>query len=427
MTDGTERQIGRREFLKSATAAAGLMVIKPELLRGTAANSAVRLGILGCGGRGTAVGTGFIDNTNTRIVALADLFADQLAAAQKHFDELQTPKGYAAIDSAQLFKGPKAYAQIVVSREVDAVLITTPPYFHPRHLEAVVAAGKHVYCEKPVAVDVPGAKRVIRAGQRAEGKLSLAVGFQIRKAPPYVELIKRIHVGALGKIGCGLAYYYCPHIDRPDWPGASPEERRLRNWVWDRKLSGDIIVEQNVHVIDVCNWALQGHPVKAVGAGSRKLRQDAGDCSDNFNIVFTYPHNVQVSFGSTQFDRHKFDAAVLLFGTRGSTEAHYDYRVSISGEEPWDAGLGPAREGDQFSAAGTFKGALDEADAEKQKSFIESITSGDLLNEAAPGADAALSAMLGRTAAYTGKPITWEELLESQEVWNPRIDLNKLA
>jgi predicted dehydrogenase len=310
---------------------------------------------------------------------------------------------------------------------VDAILIATPPYFHPHHLEAVVAAGKHVYCEKPVAVDVPGARRVVRAGEKAQGKLSLAVGFQIRKAPPYVELVRRIQGGALGTIGCGLAYYYCPHIDRPDWPNASPDEKRLRNWVWYQKLSGDIIVEQNVHVIDICNWILQGHPVKAVGAGSRKLRQDAGDCYDNFNVVFTYPNDVQVSFGSTQFNKHEFDAAVRFFGTRGSTEAHYDHRMSISGEEPWDAGLGPAKEGDQFSAAGTFKGALDQADAEKQKSFIESITSGNLINEAAPGADSALSGMLGRTAAYTGKPITWEEQLKSQEVWDPKIDLNKLA
>ncbi len=427
MTDNTERQIGRREFLGCAAAVASLMIIRPELVRGTAANSAVRLGILGCGGRGTAVGAGFIDNTNTRVVALGDLFADQLATAQKYFDEHHGAKGYPAIDSAQLFKGPKAYEQIAASRQVDAILITTPPYFHPHHLETVVAAGKHVYCEKPVAVDVPGAKRVIRAGEKAEGKLSLAVGFQIRKAPPYVELVRRIQGGPLGKIGCGLAYYYCPHIDRPDWPNASPDEKRLRNWVWDRKLSGDIIVEQNVHVIDVCNWALQGHPVKAVGAGSRKLRQDAGDCYDNFNVVFTYPNDVQVSFGSTQFNKHKFDAAVLFFGTRGSAEAHYDHRVSISGEEPWDVGLGSAREGDQFSAAGTFKGALDQADSEKQKSFIESLTNGSFVNEAAPGADSALSAMLGRTAAYTGKPITWEELLKFQEAWDPKIDLNKLA
>lgn len=424
--DKSNHKIGRREFLGTA-AAAGLMIFKPELVRGTAANSAVRLGILGCGGRGTAVGTGFIDNTETRVVALADLFADQLATARKYFDEHQAAKGYAAIDTAQLFQGPKAYEQIVNSKEVDAILITTPPYFHPHHLEAVVAAGKHVYCEKPVAVDVPGAKRVKRAGEKAQGKLSLAVGFQIRKAPPYVELVRRIQGGALGKIGCGLAYYYCPHIDRPDWPNATPDEKRLRNWVWYRVLSGDIIVEQNVHVIDICNWLLDGHPVKAVGAGSRKLRQDAGDCYDNFNVVFTYPNDVQVSFGSTQFDKHEFDAAVRFFGTRGSTEAHYDHRVSIAGEEPWDAGLGPAKEGGQFSAAGTFKGALDQADPEKQKAFIESIISGKLLNEAAQGADSALSGMLGRNAAYTGKIITWDELMKSQEVYDPKIDLNKLG
>jgi myo-inositol 2-dehydrogenase/D-chiro-inositol 1-dehydrogenase len=427
MTDDTKHKIGRREFLGSAAAAAGLMIIKPELLRGTAANSAVRLGILGCGGRGTAVGTGFIDNTNTRVVALADLFADQLVTAQKYFDEHQKAKGYPAIDPSQLFKGPKAYEQIIASKELDAILITTPPYFHPHHLEAVVAAGKHVYCEKPVAVDVPGAKHVIEAGKKAQGKLSLAVGFQIRKAPPYVELVRRIHGGALGTIGCGLAYYYCPHIDRPDWPNASPEEKRLRNWVWYQRLSGDIIVEQNVHVIDICNWILQGHPVKAVGAGSRKLRQDAGDCYDNFNLVFTYPNDVQVSFGSTQFNKHKFDAGVLFFGTRGSTEAHYDHRMSISGEEEWDAGLGPAKEGDQFSAAGTFKGSLDQADSEKQKSFIESITSGNFLNETAPGADSALSGMLGRTTAYTGKAVSWDELMKSNEVFDPKIDVNKLG
>jgi len=424
--DKSNHKIGRREFLGTA-AAAGLLIFKPGLVRGTAASSAVRLGILGCGGRGTAVGTGFIDNTETRVVALADLFSDQLAAARKYFDEHQAAKGYAAIDAAQLFHGPKAYEQIVNSKEVDAILITTPPYFHPHHLEAVVAAGKHVYCEKPVAVDVPGAKRVKRAGEKAQGKLSLAVGFQIRKAPPYVELVKRIQGGALGKIGCGLAYYYCPHIDRPDWPNATPDEKRLRNWVWYRVLSGDIIVEQNIHVIDICNWLLDGHPVKAVGVGSRKLRQDAGDCYDNFNVVFTYPNDVQVSFGSTQFDKHEFDAAVRFFGTRGSTEAHYDHRVSIAGEEPWDAGLGPAKEGGQFSAAGTFKGALDQADPEKQKAFIESITSGKLLNEAAQGADSALSGMLGRNAAYTGKAITWDELMKSAEVYDPKIDLNKLG
>jgi predicted dehydrogenase len=131
---------------------------------------------------------------------------------------LQQAKGYAPIDSSQLFKGPDAYQQIVQSKEVDFILITTPPYFHPHHLETVVAAGKHVYCEKPVAVDVPGAHHVISIGEKAQGKISLAVGFQIRNAPPMVELTRRIHEGALGKVACGLAYYYCAHIDGPNGP-----------------------------------------------------------------------------------------------------------------------------------------------------------------------------------------------------------------
>jgi myo-inositol 2-dehydrogenase/D-chiro-inositol 1-dehydrogenase len=428
MSEDSGNKLRRRDFLgTAAAAAAGFMIIKPQQVRGTAANSAVRLGILGCGGRGTAVGSGFVENTGTRVVALADLFSDQLAAGQKHFDELQQAKGYAAIDSSQLFRGEKAYAKIADSKEIDAVLITTPPFYHPHHLETVVKAGKHVYCEKPVAVDVPGAKKVMEIGKQAQGKLSLDVGFQIRMAPPYLELNRRLQAGAIGKIGCGLAYYYCGHIDRPEWPNASPQEKRLRNWVWDRELSGDIIVEQNIHVIDLCNWILQGHPVQAVGGGGRKFRSDAGDCWDNFNLVFTYPGDVQVSFGSTQFDNPAFDAAVRFFGTQGSSEAHYDHRMSISGAEPWDAGLGPAKEGTQFSAAGTFKGALDQADSEKQKSFIESITSGQLHNQAEQGAESALSAMLGREAAYSGKRLTWDELLKSKKEYDPGIDISKFS
>lgn len=424
--DNKDHKLGRREFLGGAAAAAGFMIVKPEQVRGTAANSAVRMGVLGCGGRGTAVASGFIEDTNTRIVAIADLWADQLAAGQKHFDDLQRKKGYSRIDSSQLFKGPRSYERIIDSKEVDVVLITTPPYYHPGHLEAVVEAGKHVYCEKPVAVDVAGAKRVMRIGQKAQGKLSLDVGFQIRNAPPYVEMVRRIHAGALGKIGCGLAYYYCPHIDRQEWPG-SADEKRLRNWVWDRVLSGDIIVEQNVHVIDICNWVLQGHPVKAVGGGSRKLREDAGNCYDNFNLVFTYPGDVQVSFGSTQFDKHEFDAAVRFFGTRGSCEAHYDHRMSIAGEEKWDAGLGSSQAGGQFSAAGTFRGSLDQADPEKQRAFISSIVNREYHNQANQGAETALTGMLGRTAAYTGKIVTWDDMLSSNEDWDAKLDLNKMG
>src|SRR6267378_7454348 len=150
-------KIGRRKFIGAAAAAAGIVFIKPELVRGTGANSAVRVGLLGCGGRGTEDATNLIDTGNARVVALADLFRDQLDAARAHFDQLQRAKDYTDIDASQLFAGPGAYQQIANSKEVDAIVIATPPYYHPQHLEAVVAAGKHVYLEKPVAVDVPGA------------------------------------------------------------------------------------------------------------------------------------------------------------------------------------------------------------------------------------------------------------------------------
>jgi predicted dehydrogenase len=424
MAQEPKNKLDRREFL-GAAAAASFMLIKPRLVRGTDANSQVRFGILGCGGRATAEATSFVENAGARVTAIADLFADQLEKGRQHFDALQQAKGYAAIDPGQLFKGPNAYQEIANSKEVDFILITTPPYFHPLHLETVVAAGKHVYCEKPVAIDVLGAHHVISIGEKAQGKLSLAVGFQIRNAPPMVELTRRIQDGALGKIGCGLAYYYCNHIDRPDFPNASPDEQRLRNWIWDRNISGDIIVEQNIHVIDMCNWMLKAHPLKAVGTCDRKVRTDAGDCKDNFNVLFTYPDNVQISFGSTQFGKPTFDAAVFLFGSDGASESHYDWRVNITGKNAWDAGLRPS--GAEFSAAGKFAGALDHADAEKEKAFIASITSGQLLNQAALGAESAMSAMLGRNAAYSGKPLTWEELQKSKEVFNPKIDISKLG
>src|SRR6266487_6446104 len=287
------KDVDRRTFLGTTTAAAAAMFIKPVLVHGTKANAAIRVGVLGCGGRGTEDAANLVDTGGARVVALADLFQDQLDAAHAHFDQMQQAKGYAALETKQLFVGPRAYEQLAASKEVDAIVIATPPYFHPQHLETVVAAGKHVYLEKPVAVDVPGAKRVIEMGKRAQGKLSLDVGFQIRDCPPFVELVRRIHDGALGDIICGEAYYLTGYIDRPPWPDASASERRLRNWVHDRVLSGHIIVEQNIHVIDICNWILQAHPLKASATGGRLGRPDAdGDAYGNYNALFHYPDGV---------------------------------------------------------------------------------------------------------------------------------------
>ncbi len=203
-----------------------------------------------------------------------------------------------------MFRGYKAFEEVAASQGVDAVQISTPPWFHIQHLEAAVKAGKHVYCEKPVAVDVAQAKRVLEIGKRAQGRLSLDVGFQIRSEPPYVEIVRRIHEGAVGKIACIAANYNAPGIFYPPLPGVSADELRIRHWYWDRTLSGDIIVEQNIHVIDICNWILQAHPIKATATGGRNIIAHAGDTWDNYEVIFTYPENVHMSFSSTQFGHH---------------------------------------------------------------------------------------------------------------------------
>jgi myo-inositol 2-dehydrogenase/D-chiro-inositol 1-dehydrogenase len=427
-SDGRQKEeIGRRKFIGSAAAAAGVMFIKPGLVRGTAANSAVRVGLLGCGGRGTEDATNMFETGGARVVALADMFQDQLDKAHSVFDQLQTGKGFAAIDASQLFVGPKAYEKIAASKEVDAIVIASPPYYHPQHLEAVVAAGKHVYCEKPVAVDVPGAKKVLEIGKRAEGKLSLDVGFQIRDCPPFVELVKRIHGGALGNIVCGEAHYLSGYLDRPKWEGASPTERRLRNWVYDRVLSGDIIVEQNIHVIDICNWILKAHPLKCSGTGGRIGRPTDGDVYGNYNVVFTYPDGVDVTFSSTQFAKGWWDVTERFFGTKGTSQSPYSGPLGIWGDEPWQTPLTPEKDAQGFSATGKFTSNLEFADAEKKKAFVESITSGKFHNQAAKGVESAVSCMMARTAAYTGREVTWDEQMKSNEVWDSKIDLNKLG
>lgn len=436
MTDKLNRpktsisNVDRRGFIGSAAATAGLMIVNPSLVRGTSANSAVRVGLLGCGGRGTEDATNLADTGSARVTALADLFPDQLENARKHFDEIQQAKNFPALDAKELFLGPDAYQKILASKEVDAIVIATPPYFHPMHLEAAVAAGKHVYLEKPVAIDVPGAHKVIELGKRAEGKLSLDVGFQIRDCPPFVEMVRRIHAGAIGKIVCGEAHYLTGYIDRPQWPSASADERRLRNWIYDRVLSGDIIVEQNIHVIDICNWVLKSHPLKATGTGGRGGRPADGDVFGNYNMVFKYPDGVDVTFSSTQFAKGWWDVTERFFGTKGTSQSPYIGPLGIWGEEPWQAASSAPKDSGQpqaFSVTGNFRSNLEQADAEKKKAFVDSILSGKFHNQAAAGAESALSCMMARMAAYSGREVTWEETLRSTEAWDAHLDLNKIV
>jgi predicted dehydrogenase len=416
MSDSRETGVGRREFVATAAAAATITILKPSLVFGTQANSAVRLGVLGCGGRGLNVTGSFLKNTGAVVTAVADAFADNLEKGTARLNEVSAGLGKPAIAAANAFKGMKSYEALFASKDIDAVYIATPPYFHPMQLAAALAAGKHVYLEKPVSVDVPGAKKVTELGKTAAAKkLSLAVGFQIRHASPYVELAKRIHEGQIGAAVSGQIHYFASALNRPEWPNATPAEVRLRNWVHDKVLSGDIIVEQNCHIIDVTNWLLKAHPVKVVGSGGRAGRTDKGDAFSHFNCVFTYPGDVHVSFSSTQFGKAAWGVGMQYYGTKGCAEARYDAPVRISGETTWEfPGLGRPPATDQAAAVtGAFRGALEDADPNKQKAFIESITSGNLVNEAQSGAESTLTSIIGRMAAYTGKEVTWDALMKS--------------
>lgn len=428
MSDETQGKVGRREFI-GAAATASAMIIKPELVWGTERNSAVRLGLLGCGGRGTSVTRSFLEHTGAVVTGLGDIFGTQLTKAKERLDKASEMYGKTPVPEANLFGGADAHEKLFNSPDVDAVYIATPPWFHPVQLEAALDAGKHTYLEKPVGVDVPGCKTVAELGKKADGKVSLAVGFQIRKASAYVGMVERIHNGQMGKPVNGLINYFASALRRPPTPDASPEERRLRNWVWDIALSGDIIVEQNIHVIDVTNWVLDGHPEKASCSGGRAGRMDDGDCFSHFNAVYTYPNDVHISFASTQFGTSAWGVKMQYSGSHGVAEANYSSPVRIDGENPWEApGIGKPEDVSQEDAVtGRFAGALDDADPNKQKSFIDSITSGKFLNEAQQGADSALTAILGRNSAYEDKELSWDELMKSTEVYDPKIDFSKLS
>lgn len=414
----------------TAAAAAGFMIMAPQLVRGTAANSAVRVGLLGCGGRGHADATYTVDTGKARLVALADLFQDKLDEAKAVYDKFQKPKGIPPIERRLMFRGPKAYQEIANSKDVDAVIITTPAYFHVQHLAEVVTAGKHVYCEKPVSVDPAGCVSVLDSARRAEGRLSLEVGFQLRNAPPYVEQVKRIHAGALGDIVSGEGHYYATWPKLPAWPNASADERTIRNWYYSRILSGDIIVEQNIHIIDVCNWILQAHPIMASASASHKGRPEKGGVAGHYSVVFKYPNGISLTFGSTQFGNNPWEVGWKFFGTKGVAEAHYAGPVAIYGQNAWKWGSNqPAKQAasQEFSTSGVFQDNLAQADPEKKMSWVNSILTGKFHNQAAQGVESALSCMMARHSAYTGREVGYEAMATSGERWDSDIDMNQFA
>lgn len=395
MADGTKTaSVDRRTFLAGA-AMAGATILAPRLVFGTQANSKVRLGLIGCGGRGTWIANLFKENGNYEIVACADYFADRLEAFGGAFQ----------IDPARRFAGLSGYKRLLDSK-VDAVAIETPPYFHPIHAMAAVESGTHVYLAKPIAVDVPGCLTVADAGRKAtEKKLCFLVDFQTRANPIYQEAIRRIHAGDIGPVVSGEAVYYCGGTwGYADVLAADPTnpENRLRAWGLDRVLSGDIITEQNIHALDVASWVADANPVKAYGTCGKRGREDAGTCNDHFSAIFHFPGDLVYTFASKQFGTGLDDIGCWAFGSKGILETHYFGLVLIRGEKSYKGGRM-----DNLYTDGAVANIA---------SFQAAIAAGDCANPTvAPSVRSNLTTILGRTAAYQKAEVTWDQMMASAE------------
>jgi myo-inositol 2-dehydrogenase/D-chiro-inositol 1-dehydrogenase len=415
----------RRIFVKNAAIISAATILRPGIVFGSKTNSAIRMGIIGCGNRGTSVISSMSKNTNISIIAMADIFDYQLQEAVVKFNKLNTDKGFPEIANANIYQGSKAYLKLLENKAVDAVLISSPAYTHPDFLAAAVAAGKHVYCEKPAAIDVEGCRQIELVGKSLNGKLSVAIGFEIRYATPYVEIIKRIHNGDIGDIISADLYYFSSGVPLKPYKNMPYDEARIRNHFHFLELSGGILIDQGIHMLDICNWAVRQHPVEAMGTGGLKQGPEFGNAWNNYQVVYKYPNNVNMSIHSTQVGNQFGDVCARFIGTKGIAEAHYNRGVFINGEKKWDSGVVKGEATPEQVASGAFLSSLYDADENKVKSFIKSIETRNYLNETQQGAESTLTAILGRNAAKAEEKITWDEMRLSNEKIDPMLNLSQ--
>jgi predicted dehydrogenase len=395
--------VSRRRFIAGAGAAAAtISLVRADLAFGSQANSKINLGIIGCGGRGTWIAKLFQKDGGYNLMAAADYFPDRVDNLGNLLD----------VKPARRFTGLSGY-QRLLEQPIDAVVIESPPYFHPQHAAAAVDAGKHVYVAKPIAVDVPGCKTIESSGQKAtEKKLCFLVDFQTRADEFYLEALKRVRAGAIGRFAFGEASYHAgvPWTNQIEALRSDPHnpEARLRAWGLDRILSGDIITEQNIHTLDVASWIMDQPPVCAFGTGARKVR-DFGDCCDTFSVVFLYPDNVGITFSSRQFEGHGSQPEGIrnrMFGSEGVLETQYGGKVFIRGKQFWHGGSSP-----QIYQQGAVANIA---------TFHAHIQNGDCRNlTVPPSVRSNLVTILGRTAAYTGQIVHWDQLIRSDERLDP--------
>jgi myo-inositol 2-dehydrogenase/D-chiro-inositol 1-dehydrogenase len=397
-------RLSRRRFLSGMGRAATLTVLPAGLVRGTARNSQIAIGVIGCGGRGRFIANLLARHGGYAIVSVSDYFGDRAGdVGEKH-----------GVPAGRRFTGLSGYRRLL-EQELDAVAIETPPYFHPAQAADAVDAGKHVYLAKPVAVDVPGCRSIEASATRALNRLCFLVDFQTRANEFFVEAVRRVHAGALGRLAFGEATYHAedPFLEQAEYARAGTPEGRLRAWGLSRALSGDIITEQNIHTLDVASWVMKQPPVEAFGTGGRKYR-DVGDCFDTFSVVYRYADEVGVTFSSRQFKGHGTRPEGIrtrFFGTEGVFEAEYGGQVLVRGS--------------QFYRGGETPTIYEQGAVANIAAFHEAVSKGDFSNPTvAESVRSNLVTILGRTAAYTRRPVTWDAVLRSDERLVP--DLNGL-
>jgi len=389
-------QIPRRAFLATAATITAITALKPSVAFGAEANPVLDIGLIGCGGRGSWIAKLFADSGKYRLVACADYFQDKAdAVGDRH-----------KIERSRRHTGLSGYKRLLESK-LDAVVIETPPYFHPQQAADAVDAGKHVYLAKPIAVDAPGCQQIAAAGQRATAKKQVfLVDFQTRADAQFRNAIGQVHKGAMGSLVMAEAWYPWSGGGRGT-PPATPEEQ-LRSWYYVLPISGDFIVEQSIHALDLVTWIINADPLRARGTGGHKVRP-ANSIYDHFALTYWFPNDLVLSFTCIQsIPLVKDEIRARVFGSEGFIDADYYTGVTLRGPET--AVRGPV---DNLYETGTVVNINE---------FHQAIVKGDCSNATvAPSVRSNLTAILGREVAYHREEMTLEALLKQGRKLEPNL------
>lgn len=420
--------ISRRNFLGKAAAAGVAGVIAPTIITSCARETkktvavpvmldqapdgpVLKAGVIGCGGRGTGAAINFLSaGPNLQITALGDTFQDRIDSCRS---EILKQKGQ-EVPVENCFVGFDAY-QKVIDSGVDIIITATPPFFRPLILEAAIQAKKHVFAEKPVCVDPEGARSIMATAQKAKGMdLCIVTGTQRRHQRDYVAAWQQVAEGTIGEITGGNVYWNGGKLwHRDPNPKWSEMEYMIRNWVNWTWLSGDHIVEQHVHNIDVMNWFTGSHPTKALGFGSR-LRRITGNQYDNFGIDFVFDNGIHFHSMCRQIDGCTNNVSEHIQGTKGSSNCRNSI-VDLTGNEIWKYDYPLDKDGKYTERVSVDPYVQEHID------LVTAIRTGKPVNEAENTAISTLVAIMGRISAYTGKETTWDEMMNSDLKLGPKV------